>query len=407
MAKKAPVLVLKLANGQRASLKPNKVTRKNSSEILFKDGSGNYISHGPSPGYPGMRVLKVKLNTGQEVALGNRPPLIMLTPPIGTYFNNQEFTLTMDEDGEIYYTLDGSEPSRSNGTFYTGPFTLTSSCTLKAIAYDLYGYHSPILTGDIAINIAPMTPWQTAASPNNSNPCFGSIPSDFHTYMSGSAYPGGACVPGIPYQQFAFSWMDFCPACGSILTLQLWNTNGIPDDIKCSNCTTDYCPVTGFSKECADSGGGNACTGGGIPNAASCDYGPGCGYRLTPADQQDIPQLIIFIEQQEKQYNDVQGVCSDAYCFEQLGYGDCWADAEWLYNKLQGIGVPARIMGYVGGGYGDWWRHTWVQYDIGNGWQDWPYTSYGSQHHGDGLGAASYVLIGPGNAPANILSTGY
>jgi len=36
----------------------------------------------------------------------------------------------------IYYTTDGSTPSKTNGTAYTGAISLTSTTTLKAIAYD-------------------------------------------------------------------------------------------------------------------------------------------------------------------------------------------------------------------------------------------------------------------------------
>jgi hypothetical protein len=112
------------------------------------------------------------------------------------------------------------------------------------------------------------------------------------------------------------------------------------------------------------------------------------------------------IGQQEAQYKDVQGV-SDVNSFNQLGYGDCWADSMWLYDKLTAAGIQVRIMGYVNRGTGVGYRHAWVEINTGNGWTMWNYTGYNSQHYGDVGCGTPYVLIGPGNSTADIESTGY
>ena len=45
-------------------------------------------------------------------------------------------TITITSAGAtIYYTTDGSEPSKVNGTLYTGPFQQLTSATIKAVAY--------------------------------------------------------------------------------------------------------------------------------------------------------------------------------------------------------------------------------------------------------------------------------
>ena len=67
----------------------------------------------------------------------------MKTPTItdnGIFIGKDTVTLTTKTDGAlIYYTLDGTEPSASNGTPYSGPFEITASAynqqvTVKAIA---------------------------------------------------------------------------------------------------------------------------------------------------------------------------------------------------------------------------------------------------------------------------------
>lgn len=119
-----------------------------------------------------------------------------------------------------------------------------------------------------------------------------------------------------------------------------------------------------------------------------------------------VKATLDAIGKAEAKYGDVQGI-SDVATFIRLGYGDCWADSMWLYSKLTSAGILARIMGYVNGGYGVGYRHAWVQINIGNGWVNWDYAGYNSQHYGDVGTGTPKVLIGPGVSNPSILSTGY
>jgi hypothetical protein len=121
--------------------------------------------------------------------------------------------------------------------------------------------------------------------------------------------------------------------------------------------------------------------------------------------------ILDLVGQEEAQFDDVQQVTiygiDDASVIELYGYGDCWADACWIYNKLSALGVPVRIMGYVDGGRDDGYRHTWIEVNVGHGWETWDYKKYNSKHAGDNGYGTPYVLIEPGNAPADIMKTGY
>ena len=141
-----------------------------------------------------------------------------------------------------------------------------------------------------------------------------------------------------------------------------------------------------------------------LPNSVSVN-----AFTTNTTNSSSVQAILDSIGKTEAQFEDIQGQSSGSV-MERVGYGDCWADSQWLYNKLNAAGIPARIMGYVGGGTGVWYEHAWVQYNIGNGWVNWNYVKYGSQHYGDGLGAASYVLIAASSKTvdvADMSATGY
>ncbi|MDD5687375.1 MAG: FG-GAP-like repeat-containing protein [Elusimicrobia bacterium] len=107
-------------------------------------------THGPEIIWPGP-VLFVQYNTGgiQSVA----DPAI--NPNGGTYSSAQTVSITCATGGAIIkYTTNGSDPSSTNGNVYSGPITLSSDTTLKAIATKSGSLDSNVVTANFTITAA-------------------------------------------------------------------------------------------------------------------------------------------------------------------------------------------------------------------------------------------------------------
>ena len=77
-------------------------------------------------------------------------------PAPGTYSSAQSVAITSAEAGAfIRYTTDGSTPTSSTGTLYSGPVPVSSTTTLKAIAFKTGMADSSVTSGTYAINIVP------------------------------------------------------------------------------------------------------------------------------------------------------------------------------------------------------------------------------------------------------------
>lgn len=93
------------------------------------------------------------------------------SPPPASYSGEQTIDLVTSTPGAtIRYTTNGSAPSRTSGTVYSGPLTLTATTTLRAIAYKDGLADSPAVQGDYTITrqevlfIATLTPQSGALS---------------------------------------------------------------------------------------------------------------------------------------------------------------------------------------------------------------------------------------------------
>ena len=81
------------------------------------------------------------------------------SPAPGTYTSAQTVTINSATSGaSIRYTTDGSTPTATTGTVYSAPITLSSTTTLKAIAYKSGMTDSSVTTGTYTINTTVSAP---------------------------------------------------------------------------------------------------------------------------------------------------------------------------------------------------------------------------------------------------------
>ena len=104
---------------------------------------------------PGGSDEKIKTNHITINIPDTTSPTASANVKSGTYNTNKAVTLSMSENGTIYYTTDGTTPT-TNSKKYTGPITISSTTTLRYIAVDLAGNTSPIYTTKYVIDkVAP------------------------------------------------------------------------------------------------------------------------------------------------------------------------------------------------------------------------------------------------------------
>jgi hypothetical protein len=79
----------------------------------------------------------------------------VFSPPGGAYASAQSVTITTATSGaSIRYTVDGTTPSSTTGTLYSGPVNIASSTTLKAIAFKSGLSNSSVTSATYTINAA-------------------------------------------------------------------------------------------------------------------------------------------------------------------------------------------------------------------------------------------------------------
>lgn len=90
--------------------------------------------------------------TGQAVTDGQAPPDPTFSPIAGTFTATQSVTITSSGSDSIRYTDDGTTPSCSTGTLYSGAVSVSSTKTLKAIACSATDVPSSVVSALFTIN---------------------------------------------------------------------------------------------------------------------------------------------------------------------------------------------------------------------------------------------------------------
>jgi uncharacterized repeat protein (TIGR03803 family) len=132
--------------------------------------SGGAISHGTPYSSPinvttntTLRAIAFKSGLADSTASSNTYILQVSTPnfsPLpGIYISVQSVTITSATSGAlINYTTDGSIPTETHGTLYTGPVSISTTTTLSAIAFKTgFSDSSPAITG-YTIMLPPTAP---------------------------------------------------------------------------------------------------------------------------------------------------------------------------------------------------------------------------------------------------------
>jgi len=125
------------------------------------------------------------------------------SPGGGTYSAAQSVTISTTTGGaSIRYTTDGSTPSETSGTVYSGPVTISTTTTLNAIAYESgmtdssvtsAAYTISIPTPDFSVSATPSSQTVTAGNQTTYTVNLGNINAFTGTIsLSASGLPAGA-----------------------------------------------------------------------------------------------------------------------------------------------------------------------------------------------------------------------
>lgn len=151
-----------------ASEKNRRIPGSNMHTNFKLSGSGEFlavcepdstISHAYFPAYPSQRqdisfglyldqyVFFTKATPGAANQAGNQPFAPNFSVSRGIFENPFSVTLTVpNNDGKIYYTTNGTRPTKENSSEYTAPVSITKNTPLSAVTLNSEGVYSEIIT---------------------------------------------------------------------------------------------------------------------------------------------------------------------------------------------------------------------------------------------------------------------
>lgn len=148
--------------------------------LIVKLGTGSYNAPSDYTLYTSGNDYAIWIKTNTAVA-----PSLLVTPSGGTYYTAQTVTATATGGASIYYTTDNSAPTNAS-TLYTAPITVSSTKTVKMVAYDATSHlYSPVVTNTYTISTVPPSITVKFKAPSGWTAC------KVYSWV-GSAQPSGA-----------------------------------------------------------------------------------------------------------------------------------------------------------------------------------------------------------------------
>ncbi len=123
----------------------------------YRDITSGSNGHSAGPRYDLATGLGTPRGDQLVLALGgissSQVAAPVFSPPAGAYTSTPIVTITSATTGVfIRYTLDGSTPTETNGTIYSGPVSVSPPVTLMAIAYNGVDVDSPVTSGTYTLS---------------------------------------------------------------------------------------------------------------------------------------------------------------------------------------------------------------------------------------------------------------
>ena len=144
-----------LYNNSNQGTKIGSIVCGTSTELTLSD-SYEYIGFRSNNGAMYITSISIEWTTDEIVT---KPAAPTISPASGaTFSENLEVSISTATGCSIIYTTDGSEPTSSNGTTYSAPFTISATTTVKAVAKNANNVLSEVASASYTKLASEVTP---------------------------------------------------------------------------------------------------------------------------------------------------------------------------------------------------------------------------------------------------------